>query len=97
MKGTSSPPYFLSVFGLRARRLKFNDCIIDKLRGDLKSNKSTAVEYMRTCFDSVLQDNDFLNWLSVTVGFKPYGLRMLLSKNRPNKLKITQVLSSRYI
>ena len=97
MKGTSSPPYFLSVFGLRARRLKFNDCIIDKLRGDLKNNKSTAVEYMRTCFDSILQDDDFPNWLSVTVGFKPYGLRMLLSKNRPNKLKITQVLSSRYI
>ena len=64
---------------------KFNDCVIDKLQSDLKSNNSAAVEYMRSRFDTMLQAEDFLNWLSVAVGLKPYCLRMLLSENRPNK------------
>ena len=33
---------------------KFNKCVIDKLRSNLKSNKSAAVEYMRSCFDTML-------------------------------------------
>ena len=78
-----------SVIGKITRNIdysfKFSKCVIGKLRSDLKSNKSAAVECMRSCFDTMLQDDDFLNWLSVAVGLKPRHLRVLLSESRPNK------------
>ena len=48
----------------------FNQCVIDKLRNDLQNNKTVAVQYMRSCFDTMLDDEDFFNWLSSAVGFK---------------------------
>ena len=65
--------------------ISFNQCVIDKLRNDLKNNKTVAVEYMRSCFDEMLDDEGFLCWLSSAVGFKPNRLRKLLSDNQPNK------------
>ena len=43
-----------------------------------------AVEYMRSCFNEMLEDEDFFKWLSAAVGFKPVRLRNSLSENRPN-------------
>ena len=43
-----------------------------------------AVEYMRSCFNEMLEDEGFFNWLSAAVGFKAVRLRNLLSENRPN-------------
>ena len=39
---------------------------------------------MRSCFNEMLEDEGFFNWLSAAVGFKPVRLRNLLSANRPN-------------
>ena len=61
-----------------------NQCVINKLRIDLKNNKKMAVEYMRSCFNEMLEDEGVFNWLSAAVGFKPVRLRNLLSENRPN-------------
>ena len=65
--------------------ISFNQCVINKLRNDLKNNKTVAVEYMRSCFDEMLDDEGFLRWLRSAVGFKPNRLRKLLSDNQPNK------------
>ena len=61
-----------------------NQCVINKLRINLKNNKKMVVEYMRSCFNEMLEDESFFNWLSAAVGFKPVRLRNLLSENRPN-------------
>ena len=62
-----------------------NQCVINKLRIDLKNNKKVAAEYMRSCFNEMmLEDEDFFNWLSAAVGFKPVRLINLLSENRPS-------------
>ena len=65
--------------------ISFNQCVIDKLRNDLKNNKTVAVEYMRSCFDEILDDEGFLRWLSSGVGFKSNHLRKILSNSQPNK------------
>ena len=78
-----------SVIGKITRNIdysfKFNMCVINKLQSDLKSNKNAAIEYMRSCFNDILEDDNFLKWLSGAVGLKPYRLGMLLSENQPNK------------
>ena len=61
-----------------------NQCVINKLLIDLKNNKKMAVEYMRSCFNEMLEDEGVFKWLSAAVGFKPVRLRNLLSENRPN-------------
>ena len=43
-----------------------------------------AVEYMRSCFNEMLEDKGFFNRLSAAVGFKPVLLRNLLPENRPS-------------
>ena len=41
-----------------------NQCVMEKLKHDIKNNKSAAVHYMRSCFDEMLDDEDFINWSS---------------------------------
>ena len=38
-----------------------NQCVIEKLKRDIKNNKSAAAYYMRSCFHEVLDDEDFIN------------------------------------
>ena len=40
---------------------------------------------MRSCFDQMLDDKDFIKWLSLAVGLKPNCLKKLLFENLPNK------------
>ena len=65
--------------------LKFNQCVAEKLKKDLVNNKRKAVAYMRECFDSMLDDDDFLKWLGTAVGFKPYRLKRILSDKKFNR------------
>ena len=65
--------------------VSFNQCVIDKLRNDLENNKTVTVEYMRSCFDGILDNEGFLCWLSSAVNFKLNRLRKILSDNQPNK------------
>ena len=62
-----------------------NQCVIEKLKHDIKNNKSATVHYMRSCFDEMLDDEDFIIWLSLAVGLKPNRLKKLLLENLPNK------------
>ena len=62
-----------------------NQCVIETLKHDIKNNKSAAVYYMRSCFDEMLDDKDFINWLSLAVGLKTNRLKKLLLENLPNK------------
>ena len=64
---------------------KFNQCVVEKLKKDLVNNKRKAVAYMRECFDSILDDDDFLKWLGTAVGFKPYRLKRILSDKKFNR------------
>ena len=64
---------------------KFNRCIIDSLKTQLKNDKKEAVRYMKMCFDSLLHDEGFLKWLAKTLGYKPYSLKNLLATSKHNK------------
>ena len=56
-----------------------NQCVIEKLKLDLKNNKNEATSYMQGCFGEMLDDEGFLTWLSSAVGYKPNRLKRILS------------------
>lgn len=65
---------------------KFNICVINHLKKQLKDNKKEAVVYMKECFGLMLDDENFLNWLAKSVGYKPYSLKHLLNaKTQKNR------------
>ena len=60
-------------------------CVIEKLKLDLKNNKKEATSYMQGCFGEILDDESFLTWLSSTVGYKPNRSKRILSDKQPNR------------
>ena len=62
-----------------------NQCVIEKLKLDLKNNKNEATSYMQGCFGEMLDDDSFLTWLSSAVGYKPNRLKRILSDKQPNR------------
>ena len=44
-----------------------NQCVIKKLKLDLKNSKTEAARYMQSSFGEMLDDEAFLNWLSSSV------------------------------
>ena len=48
-----------------------NQCVIKKLKLDLKNSKTAAARYMQNSFGEMLDDEGFLNWLSLAIGYKP--------------------------
>ena len=38
-----------------------NQCLIEKLKHDIKNNNSAAVHYTRSCFDKMLDGEGFIN------------------------------------
>ena len=62
-----------------------NQCVIEKLKLDLKSNKNEATSYMQGCFGEILDDESFLTWLSSAVGYKPNRLKRIRSDKQPNR------------
>ena len=69
-----------------------NQCVIEKLKNYIENNKSAAVHYMRSCFDEMLDDEDFISWLSLAVGLKLNRLKKLLSENLRNKRSSLKIL-----
>ena len=65
--------------------ISFNQSVIDKLHNDSKNNKTVAVEFTRSCFNEMLDDEGFLRLFSSAVDFKPNCLRKLLSNSQPKK------------
>ena len=62
-----------------------SQCVIEKLKLDLKNNKNEATSYMQGCFGEILNDESFLTWLSSAVGYKPNRLKRILSDKQPNR------------
>ena len=60
-----------------------HQCVIKKLKLDLKNSKTEAARYMQGSFGEMLDDKGFLNWLSLAVGYKPNRLKKILSENLP--------------
>ena len=60
-----------------------NQCLIKKLKLDLKNSKTEAARYMQSSLGEMLGDKGFLNWSSLTVGYKPNRLKKILSENLP--------------
>ena len=46
-----------------------NQCVIEKLKLDLKNNKNEATSYMQGCFGEIVDDESFLTWLSLEKNF----------------------------
>ena len=62
-----------------------NQCVIKKLKLDLKNSKTEAARYMQGSFGAMLDNKSCLNWLSLAVGYKPNRLKKILSENLPNR------------
>ena len=62
-----------------------NQCVIKKLKLDLKNSKTEAARYMQSSFGEMLDDEGFLNWLSSAVGYKLNRLKKILSEDLPNR------------
>ena len=61
--------------------------MIFKLKNDLKTNKKATVNYIKDCFGNMLDNIDFLSWLSVRLGYKPNRMKKLLAEKAPNNRK----------
>ena len=65
----------------------FNSCVKSHLKKELKENRRKAVIYMRECFGTLLDDENFLRWLSREVDYKPYLLKNLVSSKPSSNRK----------
>ena len=67
---------------------QFSQNLMFKLKNDLKTNKKATVNYIKDCFRNMLDNMDFLSWLSVRVGYKPNRMKKLLAEKAPNNHKL---------
>ena len=66
---------------------QFSQNLIFKLKNDLKTNKKATVNYIKDSFGNMLDNMDFLSWLSVRLGYKPNRMKKLLAEKAPNNRK----------
>ena len=69
---------------------KITENLILKLKRDLKSKKAEAVEFIKDSFGDMLDDKDFLSWLSKKLEYKPNRLKSLLQDKAHNIRKSLQ-------
>ena len=69
---------------------KITKNLILKLKRDLKSKKAEAVEFIKDSFGDMLDDKDFLSWLSKKLEYKPNRLKSLLQDKAHNIRKSLQ-------
>ncbi len=61
-----------------------NECVIEKLKRDLKDHQAEAVRYIQACFGKKLDDDSYFSWLCAAIDIKPNRLRNLL-KDKTNR------------
>ena len=66
-------------------RDSFNKCVTDHLKLLLRDNRTAAVKYMKECFDTLLEEPDFLAWLARKVDVKLNRLNNLIATNKYNR------------
>ena len=64
--------------------------MILKLKRDLKSTKAEVVEFIKDSFGDMLDDKEFLSWLSKNLEHKPNRLKSLLQDKTHNIRKSFQ-------
>ena len=69
---------------------KITENLILKLKRDLRSKKAEAVEFIKDSFGDMLDDKDFLSWLSKKLEYKPNRLKSLLQDKAHNIRKSLQ-------
>ena len=61
--------------------------MILKIRRGLQTHKKEAIKHIKESFGDVLDNMDFVDWLSVKLSYKPNQFKSLLSENVVNKRK----------
>ena len=64
---------------------QFNSCVILHLKTKLKEDRNSAVCYMKECFDELLDNKEFLKWLSKKLDYQLCRLEKLLDSNQPER------------
>ena len=64
---------------------QFSQNLILKLKRGLKSEKTEEVEYIKDCFGEMLDNMDFVSWISNKLGYKPNRMKKLLEEKAYNK------------
>ena len=59
--------------------------LILKSKRDLKIEKKATVEYFKDCFGEMLDNMDFVSWISNKLGYKPDHTNKLLEEKANNK------------
>ena len=69
---------------------QFTQNVILNIRRDLQTHKTETMKQIKECFGDVLDNMDFVDWLSVRLASKPNRFKSLLSDNLVNKRKLLQ-------
>ena len=64
---------------------QFSQDLILKLKRDLKSEKTEIVENFEDCFGEMVNNMDFVSWISSKLGYKPNQIKKLLEQKAYNK------------
>ena len=59
---------------------KITKNLILKLKRDLKSKKAEAVEFFKDSFGDILDDKDFLSWLSKKNGIQTKSVEIIIAR-----------------
>ena len=65
--------------------------VTEKLKSDLQNDRTSTIEYIKKCFGELIQNEDFVSWLSKKLGYKPSRFQSLLKEKVPNKRKSLHV------
>ena len=76
---------------------QFTQDVILKIRRDLQTQKKETIKHIKECFSDMLDNMDFVDWLSVKLAYKPNQFKSLLSDNVVNKRKSLQPETYQYI
>lgn len=64
---------------------QFRQNLTLELKRDLKSKKTEIMEYIKHCFGEIMDNMDFVSWISSKLGYKPNHLKKLLEEKAFNK------------
>lgn len=62
---------------------KFNGCVIEHLKKQLKDHRRQAIIYMLDCFGEMIEDKNFAKWVAKSISYKSYNLKNLLIPMTP--------------
>lgn len=65
--------------------LNVSECVVEKLKQDLKTDKKEALKFIHEYFGDMLDDEGFIRWLANRTGYTPIRFIQMLKENRPNK------------